>query len=152
MTDNRSESERRYDEIRLSRQPIEPAADQGPFGTDVTDELIATFERLEAAHGEATPQQILAMAQPPTPMNIDAMYHETIRRLSDPTREPFVLATHPLAPEKVAETQALFRMLSDERQDRLLTIFEQIVSMPEPEMARAFDFVLAALEVVEEYA
>jgi len=39
-------------------------ADQGPFGTDVTDEMIATFERLEAAHPDATPQQLLAMAQP----------------------------------------------------------------------------------------
>src|SRR6266508_3398048 len=58
QSDTRTSAEIAYDATRLSRTP----ASQGPFGTDVTDELIATFERLEAAHPDATPQQILAMA------------------------------------------------------------------------------------------
>jgi hypothetical protein len=56
--DTRTDAERRYDETRLSRTP----ADQGPFGVDPNiDEMIATFERLEAAGTE----EILRLASAP---------------------------------------------------------------------------------------
>jgi len=124
-----------------SAQPKE----HSPLFYELKDWIDSHFDEEE----QAEPDVQEAVSREP---DIQAMYHETIRRLSDPSHEPFVLRHHPLAPEKIEDTKALFRMLSDERQDRLLTIFEQIVSMPEPEMERALDFVLAALTVVEEMA
>jgi len=58
--DTRTPAEIAYDRTALStRTPT----DQGPFGVDPDiDEMIDRFERLEAAFPEATPQQILALA------------------------------------------------------------------------------------------
>jgi len=139
--DPRSPEEYTYDMQRdgtlYTAQPAQP--ERSPLFYELKDWIDSHFDADEP-EGAAQPAPI------------DAMLAEVKRRMADPTREPFVLRTHPLAPDAVEDTKALFRALSDAHQERLLNIFEQIVILPEPEQSRAFDFMLVAFAVVEEMA
>lgn len=83
-------------------------------------------------------------------MTIDAMLAEVERRLDDPARPPMQLRTEPLTEVEKQHTLASFQRMPTDHQDRLLSIFEDIVEMPEPEHTRAIEFMHIAIDVVLE--
>jgi hypothetical protein len=79
--DTRTPAEIEYDRQRLSRMPIADPT----MGTDVTDEMIAAFERLEAAHPEAGMQEILTLlSAPDIPLSADEERALTILLAREP--------------------------------------------------------------------
>lgn len=53
----------------------------------------------------------------------------------------------PLTPEQVARSEGTFKTLAPDIQDRLLEVFEELVTLPEDECSRTLDLWIAAMEV-----